>query len=127
MVSQNVMHFLVSIVKSVHWWVGRRVKKHLKSKLFIVFVSLKVKRFFGFYRKSNAFYNFLCRNSIVFVSQNVMHFFVSIVKSVSWWVGEIDDQKLEIFIICIRITKSNVFFWVFINLMRSIISFRDTL
>ena len=44
----KLMHFFVSIVKVVHWWVGAKVKKYLKSLLFILFVPLRVMRFLGF-------------------------------------------------------------------------------
>ena len=43
----KLMHFFVSIVKVVHWWVGAKVKKYLKSLLFILFVPLRVMRFLG--------------------------------------------------------------------------------
>ena len=59
-------------------WEG---EKYLKSLLFILFVLFKVCVVQGFYRKFNAFCNFLWRYPI-----NVMHFFFYIVKSMHVWV-----------------------------------------
>lgn len=41
----------------------------------------------------------------------LIHFFVSIVKSMHWWVGRRAKKKLAILTIyCIRITKSKTFY-----------------
>ena len=45
----KLMHFFVSIVKLVHWWLGGRVKKYLKSLLFILFIPLRVMSFVGIF------------------------------------------------------------------------------
>ena len=40
----------------------------------------------------------------------LINFFVSIVKSMHWWVGRRAKKKLAILTICIRITKRKTFY-----------------